>query len=129
MGVPQSLVRYAIVGVFSNVSLYFLFIVLVWVGLNPLLVAGFCYIVGLVQSYFINRMWSFKSESSHKDDLIRFLFSYGVGFVATIVILAILTQWMRPEVAQILNVIFTALVIYSCLYITGFGRKGGRNVN
>ena len=80
------------------------------------------YVLGLVLSYLLNRRWSFESEASHGRDLPRFLFSYGAGFLATLVFIVVLTRWMRPEIAQVFNVGLTAMVIYLCLRLTGFGK-------
>lgn len=124
MRLPKSLMRYATVGIVSNVSLYVLFVVLIWAGVPATLNAAVCYALGLILSYVFNRRWSFESTTTHQRDLPRFLLAYGTGFVATMVFITLLTRWMRPEIAQILNVGLTAIVIYLCLRLTGFGKAG-----
>ncbi len=118
----SSFLRYVIVGLGTNGSLYLLFVALIWAGLTPVLTAGLTYVLGVTLGYVLNRNWSFKSNASHGRDLLRFLISYGIGFVATMVFIVLLTRFMRPEIAQILNIGLTAVVIYSCLRLTGFGR-------
>lgn len=122
---PSSFLRYVVVGLGTNGSLYLLFVALVWAGLPPVLTAGLTYVLGVTLSYVLNRAWSFRSTASHRRDLPRFLLSYGIGFVATMVFIALLTLWLRPEIAQILNIGLTAVVIYSSLRLTGFGQGGG----
>lgn len=124
MKIPQSFLRYTGVGIVSNGLLYVLFVGLIWIGLTPAATAALCYVLGLTLSYFMNRRWSFKSASGHHQDLPRFLMSYGIGFVATMVFIIVLTRWMRPEIAQIVNIGLTAMVIYLCLRLTGFGKQG-----
>jgi putative flippase GtrA len=120
--IPKSLLRYGTVGLLSNASLYVVFVGLIWAGLSAPLTAAVCYGLGLSISYVMNRAWSFESNASHARDLPRFLICYGVGFVATMIFIVILTRWMRPEIAQILNIGLTAIVIYGLLRVTGFGK-------
>ncbi|MEM7721507.1 MAG: GtrA family protein [Pseudomonadota bacterium] len=118
---PISLVRYGIVGVASNVTLYVFFIVLYRLSVPPPAAAAVCYALGLVISYLGNRYWSFESKGSHKSDLPKFLAAYGIGFLATMLFIVVLSWVMRPEIAQILNIGLTALVIYGSLRLLDFG--------
>lgn len=121
---PPSLIRYGLVGMVTNALLYVLFVILIRSGLSVVLSAAFCYALGLMLSYLLNRRWSFESSASHRHDLPRFLFSYGIGFVATMVFIAVLTRWLAPEVAQIFNIGLTAMTIYLCLRLSRFGHTG-----
>lgn len=127
MTLPKSFLRYAIVGLGTNGTLYLLFVALVWAGLAPVLTAGLTYVLGVVLSYVLNRAWSFESTASHGRDLPRFLVSYGIGLVATMGFIVVLTRWLRPEIAQVLNIGLTALVIYTSLRLTGFGQSETRH--
>ncbi|MEM0937012.1 MAG: GtrA family protein [Pseudomonadota bacterium] len=120
--IPQSFRRYAVVGVATNALLYALFVILFWAGIGPVVAAALCYGLGISLSYLLNRSWSFGSAASHGRDLPRFLLSYGIGFLATLVFIALLSRVMPPEIAQILNIGLTAIVIYSSLRLTGFGK-------
>ncbi|MCQ0090478.1 GtrA family protein [Roseovarius sp. M141] len=124
MKISKSFLRYSGVGVMSNGLLYVLFVVLIWVGFTPPITAAICYVLGITFSYLMNRRWSFESNAGHRQDLPRFLFSYAAGFAATMIFIVALTHWMRPEVAQIINIGLTAMVIYLCLRLTGFGKQG-----
>lgn len=121
---PPSLIRYAITGIVTNGMLYLLFVALIRLGLPPVSTAALCYALGLTLSYALNRRWSFKSQASHRRDLPRFLFSYGVGFLATMVFITVLMRWMSAEIAQFLNIGLTAVTIYLCLRLTRFGHIG-----
>ena len=127
MTLPKSFLRYGIVGLGTNGTLYLLFVALIWVGLAPALTAGLTYVLGVTLSYVLNRYWSFESTASHGRDLPRFLVSYGIGFVATMGFIVVLTRWLRPEIAQVLNIGLTALVIYTSLRLTGFGQSETRH--
>ncbi|MEO0369372.1 MAG: GtrA family protein [Pseudomonadota bacterium] len=126
---PTSLLRYICVGLLSNGLLYVLFVLMVRLGIRPTKTAVICYILGLMFSYVLNRKWSFESSVSNRRDLPRFLFSYGIGLVATLVFITALTQWLPPEIAQVFNIGMTAITIYLCLRLTGFGQDGGKTAD
>lgn len=121
--------KYGIVGLGSNAVLYLLFVLLVFLGLSPVVTAGICYVLGVVASYVLNRRWSFGSPNSHARDVPRFALAYGVGLVSTLVTISLLLLWLPPEVAQILNIGITALIIYAMLRLLRFGVEGSGNAH
>lgn len=116
--------KYGVIGLASNAVLYFLFIALVYLGLSPVATAGLCYILGVSVSYIANRKWTFSSTEGHSRDLPKFLLAYGVGLASTLVTISVLLLWMPPELAQLINVAITAVVIYGMLRLLRFGGKG-----
>lgn len=114
--------RYGVVGVATNISLYLLFLVLVWIGTPPVLTSGMVYVLGVTLSYLLNRRFTFKSEKGHGQDLPRFVFAYGLGLVFTVISMSILVDLMSPAIAQILTTLMTAAVIYTTLLAVRFGR-------
>ena len=116
------LMRYGIVGVTTNAALYLVFIALLRLGLGPTVAAGLCYALGVALSYALNRRWTFASDASHGRDLPRFLLAYGTGLVSTMATITLLLRWLRPELAQVLNIGITALVIYASLRLVRFGQ-------
>lgn len=101
---------------------YCVFVALIWSAIPPVWAVALCYGLGLTISYLANRRWSFESTASHRSDLLRFLLAYGVGFGATLVFISVLTLFLRPEIAQVINIGLTAVVIYGCLRLFRFGR-------
>ncbi len=116
------LARYGAVGVASNLSLYVVFVALVWAGLSPVVAAGACYTGGIILNYLLHRRYTFRSDSVHGADAPQYALAVATGFVATLIFIAVLSKWMRPEIAQILNMILTAGVSYTMLRILRFGR-------
>lgn len=118
--------RYGIVGLATNLSLYLVFLLLLGLGVSPVMSAGLCYALGVAMSYLLNRRWTFGSNDSHGRDLPKFLLAYGVGFASTLLTISLLLFWLPAELAQILNIGITAVVIYTCLRLLRFGeRKSG----
>ncbi len=120
--VPKSLYRYGLVGVASNLAVYSVFVALIWSAVPPVWAAAICYALGLSISYLVNRRWSFESTVSHRSDLLRFLLAYGAGLIATLVFISVLTLFLRPEIAQVINIGLTAVMIYIGLRVLRFGQ-------
>lgn len=121
--------RYGLIGLINNAALYLLFVALVYLSISPVLTAGLCYVFGVAMSYALNRRWAFASNRSHAHDLPRFLAAYGVGLASTLITIAILIKWLPPEIAQLLNIGITAVIIYSMLHILQFGTRGSDNAH
>lgn len=114
--------KYASVGVVTNATAYCVFLAIIWSGGHPVYASAFSYIFALLMSYIANRKWTFKSKASQVDDIIRFSIAYGVGFIYATTLMYFIHQLMRPELAQIINIITSAVIIYSMLIIIRFGK-------
>lgn len=119
----KRLSRYGIVGIATNLLLYVVFLLLLYLGVDPVVDAGICYLLGVSLSYILNRRWTFDSRNTHKKDLPKFLLSYGIGLISTLLTITVLMQFLPTEIGQLLNIAITAVVIYGCLKLTGFGKK------
>ena len=117
----RRLMRFAIVGVASNAALYVAFLLLLQLAVRPLWAAAMCYVTGIAVSYVFNRAWAFDSRASHRADLPRFLAAHAIGMLSTILVLKVLLGWLRPELAQLVNIAVTALITYANLAWLGFG--------
>lgn len=113
--------RYLTVGLFTNVSLYLLFLALVWAGLPAVGVSVFCYGLGVGMSYVLNRRWSFESQASHLHDLPRYLFAYGGGLGTTVISMNVLVDPLGPALAQLLTIGLAAGTIFGMLSLLRFG--------
>ena len=118
------LARYGLVGLVSNLTLYAVFVALVWLGVGAVLAAGLCYVIGFCLNYLLHRRFTFDSRDPHARDLPKYLAAYATGFGATLIFIALLTLILRPEIAQLVNMLATALVIYAMLRLLRVGRKG-----
>lgn len=125
----QRLFRYGSVGIITNVTLYLVFILFLRLGLTPSVAAGVCYGLGVGISYLLNRRWTFSSTDSHRRDIPKFILAYGVGLVSTMLTITLLILWLPPELAQIVNIGLTALVIYVSLRFFRFGQQEGKHAN
>lgn len=114
--------KYVLVGLFTNGSIYLLFLGMIWVGLHPIAASGLCYAIGVAASYLLNRRWTFQSTSTHTRDMIRFAIAYGVGLLVTLLSMFLLLKVLTPALAQLVTIGVTAVAIYSALELLRFGR-------
>lgn len=68
--------RYAIIGIASNVLLYILFLVFTGLGLGHKTAMTCLYGVGVVQSFYFNKRWSFGHDGASHIALVRYLLVY-----------------------------------------------------
>ena len=76
-------------------------------------------------SYVLNRKWTFGSSGGHKRDVPKFVIAYSIGLVSTLGTISQLLRWLPAELAQIVNIGLTAVVIYICLRLLRFGMGTG----
>lgn len=114
--------RYGSVGLVTNGTAYVVFLLLVWGGLHPVLASGLCYCLGLAMSYALNRRWTFRSVTTHRRDLPRFLLAYGIGFFFAVGCIAVCLIWLSPAFAQLVTIGLTAIVVYGTLRLLRFGQ-------
>lgn len=118
----QRLYRYGTVGIATNLVLYFVFVLFLRLGLAATVAAVLCYGLGVIMSYVLNRYWTFSSTVTHRRDIPKFLLAYGIGLVSTLLTIMLLMLWLPPELAQIINIGLTALVVYGSLRLFRFGQ-------
>ena len=83
----RQLVRYALVGVMSNLLLFFCYLGLTALGLGPKLAMTFLYGIGVAQTFLFNRNWSFKHRGGVAGALGRYVAAYVAGYVLNLVVL------------------------------------------
>ncbi|MHA6288865.1 GtrA family protein [Maricaulis sp. CAU 1757] len=116
--VAQSpLVRYLIVGGSVNLALFVFYLLVVRLGFIPEIATTLAFALGVVITYVLNKGWSFKSSDSHRYAAPRYVFSYLVGYVVQIGVLAVSYRVLPlpHEVAQLVAMVFAAGTIFVML--------------
>ena len=116
--------RYALIGILSNAFCYLVFLSLLWARISPVLANAGCYVLGLTLSYVANRSWTFQSTNRHRSDMLRFGGAYGVGFLMSVLSMAMLVRFMAAPLAQVCTIGITAVVIFCALQLLRFGHSG-----
>ena len=82
-------VRYASVGIGSNLFLYVCYLALTALGVGHKIAMTIAYVIGVMISFLLNRSWSFGHSGSAQRALVRYVGAYVVGYLINLAILLI----------------------------------------
>ncbi len=85
--IVRQFVRYVIVGLASNAVLFLSYLLLTYLGLDPKLSMSMLYVVGVTQTFFFNRNWSFSCERRGKSLYVKYFSLYGAGYFLNLFVL------------------------------------------
>lgn len=117
MTAPSALgqvVRYAVVGLASNALLYLAYLALTSAGVEPKLAMSLLYALGVIQTFYFNKTWSFRHGGTHGPAFIRYCISYGLGYLFNLVALYVLADRLgHPhQIVQGALIICTAVLLF-----------------
>lgn len=90
--IPKQFVRFAVVGLVSNFTLYCLYLSLTYLGITPKYAMTSLYVIGVSQTFFFNKRWTFNHTKTGKSILFRYLASYLIGYLINLLILYVLVD-------------------------------------
>jgi putative flippase GtrA len=85
-------VRFAIVGVASNLVLYLFYLALTALGLGHKMAMTLLYAVGILQTFIFNKHWTFTHRGGTPRSLLRYLAAYGGCYGLNLVLLYVLVD-------------------------------------
>jgi putative flippase GtrA len=95
--VIRQLVRFGIVGCSNTLLSWCAFALLVWLGVHYLLASAVAWTLGALNSYVLNRRWTFRSQGRWAPELVRFGAVQCAGLLLDIVLLDALTRDAHVE--------------------------------
>lgn len=96
--IHMQLIRYVIVGVGSNLALYLFYIGLTSSGFGHKTAMTLLYAVGILQTYYFNRAWSFRHDGRVSTSFLRYISAYALGYVFNLAMLLLLVdRWGWPH--------------------------------
>jgi putative flippase GtrA len=107
--------RYAVVGLVSNLTGYLLYLLLTYADMGPKTAMTLIYAVGIVQTFFFNRGWSFDHQGSVPGAFTRYISAYVLGYLLNFVLLWIAVDHLRlpHQVVQAAAIFLVA----ACLFL------------
>lgn len=103
----RELFKYSIVGIFNTIIglsvIYFLYNVL---HVNYILANVIGYAFGLVNSFFWNKRWTFKSTRHYSKEIIPFLIVFAISYAANLLTLILSVEVLKihPNIAQVIGI-------------------------
>jgi putative flippase GtrA len=112
--VAAQLVRYAAVGVATNLLLYGGFLLLLWAGLAYTAAMSVSYAVGIALAFVAQRSWTFAHSGARGRAALRFVACYGLGYLLNLAGLRLLVGQglLGPAAAQAVMVVAVAVFLF-----------------
>ncbi|EPZ15823.1 polysaccharide synthesis protein GtrA [Thauera terpenica 58Eu] len=85
-------IRYATVGLGSNIVLYLAYLALTAAGIESKLAMSLLYVLGVVQTFAFNKRWSFRHGGLRGPTFVRYCVSYALGYLINLGALLILVD-------------------------------------
>lgn len=119
----RQLISYGMVGVINNAAIYFAYLLITYLGVEPKKSMTLVYIIGASIGFIGNRKWTFTHHGDVTGAALRYALAHLFGYLLNLLILAIFVdgmgythQWVQAAaviiVAAFLFVVFKYFVFY-----------------
>lgn len=107
-------IRYVVVGLASNATIYVGYLLLTRFGMGPKLAMSLLYGVGVVQTFVFNKKWSFRFEGTATPALVRYATVYAVGYVINFFALMLLVDQakLQHQLVQGVVIFVVAMMLF-----------------
>ena len=114
MEVHSQLIRYAVVGLVSNVVSYLLYLLVTWFGMGPKTAMSLLYTMGVLQTFVFNKRWSFRFDGAPKPALVRYAMVYALGYAINFLALMIFVDQigLPHQLVQGVMILVVALMLF-----------------
>lgn len=122
--------RYALVGIASNVFGYLLYLMLTYVGMGHIIAMSLLYILGVIQTFYLNHTWSFGSTGRASSAFLRYIAVYAIGYVLNLGLLwcAVDLLHLPHQAVQAMAVIVVSASVFLMLKLWVFAPTQGETV-
>ena len=103
--------RFVAVGLMSNLVLYLLYLLLTTAGMGHKTAMTLAYMLGVLQTFFINKRWTFEHRGGIGPGLLRYFTAYGAGYLINLAALAIFVDVLGWPHAIVQGVAILALAV------------------
>lgn len=107
--------RFAIVGLTSNLVLYLIYLAITYLGTEPKIAMTALYIAGVSISFFFNKNWTFKYEGSVPSTFVNYILVYACGYFFNLAGLYFFADRLgfQHEWVQGVLIFLTALLLFA----------------
>ena len=83
----RQLIRYGVVGVVSNATIYFVYLLITYLGVEPKTAMTLVYIIGAAIGFIGNRKWTFAHRGDFSSAAFRYVLAHLFGYLLNFLIL------------------------------------------
>lgn len=77
----RQLIRYGLVGIGSNLTIYCIYLLITQHGIEPKIAMTLTYMLGVTIGFICNRKWTFSHDGNLFRTLARYLFAHLLGYL------------------------------------------------
>ncbi|MDH4872495.1 GtrA family protein [Pseudomonas sp. BN515] len=110
----RSFIRYAVVGLLSNLSGYSVYLLITWLGTSPKIAMSLLYIIGASLGFLGNRRWAFGHTGSVPASLLRYGLAHVLGYGLNFMMLDIFSSQLGypHQAVQAVSVLIVAVFLF-----------------
>jgi putative flippase GtrA len=126
----RQLVRYAVIGLATNVSGYTVYLLVTWAGIEPKVAMTSLYLIGAIASFFANRRWTFSHQGSIAAGGIRFGIAHLLGYLLNLGLLLVFVDRLGfpHQAVQAVAIVLVALFLFALFRWFVFPTRDDRRV-
>jgi putative flippase GtrA len=83
----RQLIRYGVVGAASNLTMYFVYLLITYFGVEPKTAMTLVYIIGASLGFIGNRKWTFAHRGDSTSAVLRYVLAHLFGYLLNFLIL------------------------------------------
>jgi putative flippase GtrA len=83
----RQLIRYGLVGAVSNLTIYFVYLLITYLGVEPKTAMTLVYIIGASIGFIGNRKWTFTHRGDSTRAALRYVLAHVFGYLLNFLIL------------------------------------------
>ena len=108
------LIRYGIVGIVSNALAYLLYLAITVAGIEHKIAMTLVYVMGVAQTFVLNKRWTFRHDGAHKPAFVRYCLSYALGYLVNLLVLYVLVDRLgyAHQIVQGVMIIALAAMLF-----------------
>ena len=123
----RQLFRYGLVGVVSNLTIYFVYLLITYLGVEPKIAMTLVYILGASIGFIGHRKWSFSHHGDATSAAVRYIAAHLSGYLLNFLILTIFVDRLgyAHQVVQAVAIITVAGFLFIVFKYFVFPEKIG----
>lgn len=114
LDIRSQFLRYLIAGMVSNIAAYCLYLVITSFPIRPVIGMSIVYVIAACTSFFLNRVWTFSSNTRISWTLLRYCGVQCVGYLLNIIVLIMLHHVLGVPhyYAQLAGILIVATALF-----------------
>jgi putative flippase GtrA len=120
------LIRFGVVGLGSNLVLYAFYLGLTAIDVGPKLAMSLLWVVGVLQTFVLNRKWTFSDHGRLSVAFVRYISLYAIGYLINLGVMIVMVDRLgySHQWVQGIMVLFIAVLLFVMQKAWAFRAEG-----